>query len=136
MSSCIINIDVPDLQAGIAFYTVGLGFRMGRLLFGGSVVELLSDSGAVFLIEKSWGSVAVTHSSIKRDYNPHWTPVHLDLAVANLDASLIMAINAGATTNGPVTDQVFGRLAPLRDPFGHGFCLIEFSSKGYDAATD
>ena len=26
-----------------------------------------------------------------------------------------------------------GLLALLRDPFGHGFCLLEFRGAGYDA---
>jgi catechol 2,3-dioxygenase-like lactoylglutathione lyase family enzyme len=31
IGSLIINIDVPDLDAGISFYEIGLGFRLLRL---------------------------------------------------------------------------------------------------------
>ena len=27
----------------------------------------------------------------------------------------------------------YGKLAMFADPFGHGFCLIEFNAEGYDA---
>ena len=27
------------------------------------------------------------------------------------------------------------RIALLADPFGHGFCLIQFSEQGYDAVA-
>jgi hypothetical protein len=27
----------------------------------------------------------------------------------------------------------YGRLALVADPFGHGFCLIQFNERGYDA---
>jgi hypothetical protein len=42
---------------------------------------------------------------------------------------------AGATSRTAVTVSSFGRLIAMRDPFGHGFCLIEFNAEGYDAAT-
>jgi hypothetical protein len=31
-----------------------------------------------------------------------------------------------------VTEHAYGRLALLADPFGNGFCLLEFSGRGYD----
>jgi lactoylglutathione lyase len=30
-----------------------------------------------------------------------------------------------------VRDAAWGRLALLADPFGHGFCLIEFKGRSY-----
>jgi hypothetical protein len=30
-------------------------------------------------------------------------------------------------------DAAYGQLAMFADPFGHGFCLIQFNSAGYDA---
>jgi lactoylglutathione lyase len=29
----------------------------------------------------------------------------------------------------------WGRMAFMSDPFGHGFCLLEFIGEGYDEAT-
>jgi hypothetical protein len=34
---------------------------------------------------------------------------------------------------GETCDAPYGRLAMFADPFGHGFCLIEFNEAGYDA---
>ena len=31
-----------------------------------------------------------------------------------------------------VRERPWGRLAVLADPFGHGFCLLEFRGRGYD----
>ena len=42
------------------------------------------------------------------------------------------AINAGATLEAPVRSANWGKLAQMADPFGHGFCLIEFVGRGYD----
>ena len=40
---------------------------------------------------------------------------------------------AGAVQEGETCDAPYGRLAMFADPFGHGFCLIEFNEAGYDA---
>jgi uncharacterized glyoxalase superfamily protein PhnB len=58
--------------------------------------------------------------------------VHLDVVVADLDAAVGRAIAAGAVLERPVQEQPWGRMANLGDPFGHGFCLIEFRGRGYD----
>ncbi len=132
MTALVINIDVPDVKAAIAFYTNGLGFRFRRTLFDGTVAELAHAAGRIHLIEKAEGSVAAPGVSILRHYDPHWTPVHIDLAVADLEVAIATAVRAGASVSVPVTVHKFGRLAQMRDPFGHGFCLIEFSRDGYD----
>jgi len=134
-TSLIINIDVPDLNAGIAFYTKALQFRLCRLLFGKSVAELESTSGRLFLIEQPHGSLAVPGTSIVRTYQTHWTPVHLDVPVTHLEEAMERCLAAGAISRTAVAVHSFGRLLAMRDPFGHGFCLIEFNAGGYDAAA-
>jgi hypothetical protein len=52
-ASLIVNIDVPSLDAGIAFYTKAFEFRLCRFLFGKSVAELESALGRLFLIEQA-----------------------------------------------------------------------------------
>jgi hypothetical protein len=42
------------------------------------------------------------------------------------------ALNAGAHLDQPITARAFGHMAVLSDPFGNGFCLIEFTGRGYD----
>ena len=78
-------------------------------------------------------SAAVTGTAIVRNYSDHWTPVHLDIGVDNLDDAIIKAKLFGAKMSAAISSQLFGRLAPMRDPFGHGFCLIEFNEAGDDA---
>ncbi len=127
----IVNIDVPDIEAGIAFYSKGLSFELKRRLFDGSVAELGHHSGQIYLIEQRPGSTPVPGCRTQRMYDAHWTPVHIDFGVEDLDTARERAMTAGATASTDITYHDFGKLAPMRDPFGHGFCLIEFSEQGY-----
>ena len=68
-----------------------------------------------------------------RSYRRHWTPVHLDFVVTDLDAAVERAVAAGAVLEAPTVGRTWGRIAMFADPFGHGFCLLEFSEQGYDA---
>jgi len=137
MREILINIDVPDLDAGIRFYEKGLGFALQRLLFDGTVAELAGGGSRIFLIGSAAGTAPVKGSPLVRAYDDHWTPVHLDIAVDDLDAALSGAVAAGARIAAAVTSHEWGRIAGLRDPFGNGLCLIQFSTAGYDAvATD
>ena len=128
----IVNIDVPDLTAAQRFYRQGLGLTLSRLLFDGTVVELTAGSLQVYLIEQSADSIAVAGTALRRSYQPHWTPVHLDVIVDDIDAAVSRALSAGATRQGEIQHHRWGKLAPLRDPFGHGICLIEFVGAGYE----
>jgi predicted enzyme related to lactoylglutathione lyase len=133
--SLIVNIDVPDLVAAVMFYEVGLGFRLRRKFFDNSVAEMESAGGRIFLIEKLAGSMAVPGTMVVRNYSGHWTPVHLDIVVDDLGAAVERVCAAGASASGSISSHVFGDIAPMRDPFGHGFCLIQFSETGYDAVV-
>ena len=42
------------------------------------------------------------------------------------------ATRDGATLESDIRTHDWGRIALLADPFGHGFCLIEFLGRGYD----
>jgi predicted enzyme related to lactoylglutathione lyase len=59
--------------------------------------------------------------------------VHLDFVVPDIGSALARATAAGATLERDVTNHAYGKLALLADPFGNGFCLIEFTGRGYDA---
>ncbi|HEY9219667.1 MAG TPA: VOC family protein, partial [Phenylobacterium sp.] len=61
-----------------------------------------------------------------------WSPVHLDIAVEDLEAAVARAVAAGAVVETPIESAAWGRIAMLADPFGHGFCLIQFHGRGYD----
>jgi predicted enzyme related to lactoylglutathione lyase len=130
MIALLANVDVDDLEAAIRFYTDGLGLRLARRLFDGAVAEIAGASSPIYLLRKEPGTLA-TSSGAVRDYGRHWTPVHLELAVADVDAAVARATAAGAVLESEVATHVWGRIAAMSDPFGHGFCLIEFRGRGY-----
>jgi predicted enzyme related to lactoylglutathione lyase len=68
----------------------------------------------------------------KRDYKRHWTPVHLDFVVRDIRAAVERALAAGATLEVNVKAHAYGELAMLADPWGNGFCLLQFTGRGYD----
>ncbi|HZR83586.1 MAG TPA: VOC family protein [Candidatus Binatia bacterium] len=133
----LVNVDVPDLDRAVAFYRDGLGLRLARRLFDGSVAEMRGAAAPIYLIARAPGSrpFGRSRAGVARDYRRHWTPVHLDFAVADLAAAVARAVEAGATLEQPVARYAWGRLALLADPFGHGFCLVEFSERGYAAVA-
>ncbi len=131
----LVNIDVDDLPRAIEFYTDAFGLSVGRR-FADSGVELTGAAVPLYLLAKEAGSLAAPTTTRPRDYERHWTPVHLDFVVDDIDAALSRALRAGAVLEKPVSDAAYGRLALLADPFGHGLCLIEFSEAGYDAIAD
>ena len=126
----LANIDVDDLESAETFYVAALGLRP-HLRFGHDGVEFVGVLSSIFLRRKAAGSAAGDATAQTRDYRRHWTPVHLDFVVDDLDAALARALEAGARLEGQ-RDDSWGRIATLADPFGHGFCLIQFQNRGYD----
>ena len=126
-----MNIDVPELERAVAFYTGALGLRVGRR-FGQDGVELLGGSAPIYLLAKAPGTKPAPGAGA-RNYARHWTPVHLDFVVPDVDAAVERAVEAGAKVEEPAQDRSWGRIAVLADPFGHGFCVLQFSARGYDA---
>ena len=128
----LINIDVPNLEAAIEFYQRATDLRLKRRLFQDTVAELTGAPLTIFLLQKDTGSSATPGASLSRDYRRHWTPVHLDLVVPDVEAATATAIAAGAKLEGEIQSHAWGRLAPFSDPFGHGFCFLQWTGKGYD----
>lgn len=132
MSSLLVNIDVDDLEKGTRFYCEGLGLRVGRRFDGW--LELVGSTAPIYLLPKEKGTEAFPNGA-KRDYARHWTPVHLDFVVSDIRKAIARALAAGAKLERDVTTHAYGKLALLADPFGNGFCLLEFTGEGYDAIT-
>jgi catechol 2,3-dioxygenase-like lactoylglutathione lyase family enzyme len=131
--SLLVNIDVDDLEKATRFYCEGLGLKVGRRFDGW--LELVGASAPIYLLPKAAGTPISPLDGQKRAYARHWTPVHLDFVVTDIGAALARALAAGAKLERDATTHAYGKLALLADPFGHGFCLIEFSARGYDAIT-
>jgi predicted enzyme related to lactoylglutathione lyase len=131
--SVLINIDVPDLAPAVAFYTEAFGLTVTRR-FGDGGAELSGWPAAVYLLEKPAGTMGAGDQP--RAYGRHWTPVHLDVVVQDIDAALARAVGAGAVVEQAVRTHNWGKIAILADPFGHGLCLIQFLGRGYDEIAD
>jgi GNAT superfamily N-acetyltransferase len=67
-----------------------------------------------------------------RDYARHWTPVHLDVVVDDVDQAVARAVAAGARLEDPPITHDWGRIAHLADPYGHGICILQFLGRGDD----
>jgi predicted enzyme related to lactoylglutathione lyase len=127
----LVNIDVDDLEKGIAFYSSALSLQLTRRL-GDNIAEMLGASSAVYLLAKPAGTSASVSIPQRRDYQRHWTPVHLDFVIEDLSAAVEKARAAGARLEVDLETHNWGRIAKMADPFGNGFCLIEFTGRGYD----
>jgi predicted enzyme related to lactoylglutathione lyase len=131
MPRVLINLDVDDIERAVAFYTQAFELRVGRR-FDDGFVELLGAEAPIYLLRKPTGSAPFAGAPQPRAYTRHWSPVHLDFVVPDLDAALARALAAGAVLEAAPRQEAYGRLALLHDPFGHGFCLLQFQGKGYD----
>ena len=125
----LVNINVPDLARAIAFYREAFGLAVTRRL-GAEAVELGGWPVRLYLLQKPEGSLAAADRL--RRYDRHWTPVHLDVVVPDIENALARAEAAGARAETEIRIAAWGKIAVLADPFGHGFCLIEFLGRGYD----
>jgi predicted enzyme related to lactoylglutathione lyase len=132
MMQLLVNVDVDDIERAIEFYRAAFGLHLGRRLFDGSVAEMLGASSMIYLLAKPAGTLPWRQASSPRDYHRHWTPVHLDFEVADIGTAVERALAAGARLENEPRSFNWGRLAMLSDPFGHGFCLLQFTDRGYD----
>jgi predicted enzyme related to lactoylglutathione lyase len=127
----LINIDVPELEPAIRFYTAALGVTHTRTL-DDDVAELQGAAATIYLLRKAAGTQAVAAPPVKRDFHRHWTPVHFDLVVDDVDAAAARACAAGAIRETGHVDWKGSRCVSFGDPFGHGFCFIQFERGTYD----
>jgi len=125
----LINIDVPEIDTAIRFYTSALDLTLSRRL-DESMAELQGTSSIVYLLGNAVGSTA-TASGEQRNYARHWTPVHIDFVVEDVAQAARQAISAGAVQESECVEWRGSKCITFSDPFGHGFCLIEFTNGTY-----
>lgn len=126
----VVNIDVPELAPAIDFYTAALGLTLGRII-DDDVAELVGASSVIYLLANVSGSVAASSIAQSRHYSRHWTPVHIDFVVDDLSTACAQAIKAGASRESECIEWRGSKCVTFSDPFGHGFCLIEFAKDTY-----
>ena len=127
----LVNIDVPELLPAIDFYEAAVGARFSRFL-DDDVVELAYGTSAIYLLCKPAASPPTPRGAQGRDFARHWTPVHVDFVVADLDEAVTRASAAGATRESECIEWRGSKCVTFSDPFGHGFCLIEFTGDSYE----
>ena len=93
----LLNIDVPDVEAGVRFYTAAFDLKVGRR-FGTDFVELLGWPAPVYLLTKAAGTVGA--GGDLRRYGRHWTPVHPDIVVDDVDAAVDAGCRRGRKARG------------------------------------
>ena len=125
-----VSIDVPSLAEGVAFYTGAFGFTKKAEPVPGVVVVLAGLNMELCLLAKPAGSKPSPDTQDRRSYERHWSPVHLDFHVDDLQATLERALALGAKREQFFENAGHGSAAFCSDPFGHGFCLLERKRKG------
>ena len=96
---------------------------------------MLGGPAPIYLLAKATGTPASETTSQCRSYQRHWTPVHLDFVVDQIEPAVERAVSAGARIENPISTHEWGKLALMVDPFGHGFCFVQFLGRGYDEIT-
>ncbi|MCB9752106.1 MAG: VOC family protein [Myxococcales bacterium] len=117
-----IVIDVSDLGTAVAFYQGALGCALEREQ--PTHVTLRAAGVTIHLSEKPPGSKAASTCDATRSYARHWTPVHLDFDVDDLDARVALVEQRGGAVEDTRRGD-WGAAAFCVDPFGNGFCLLE-----------
>jgi predicted enzyme related to lactoylglutathione lyase len=126
----LINIDVPELEAAIKFYEAAVGLELTRVL-DDDVAELVGASSVVYLLQKDAGSLPSSGAELTRSYSRHWTPVHVDFVVEDVERATARAVQAGAVRESKCVEWRGSKCITLSDPFGNGFCFIEFAEGTY-----
>lgn len=128
----VVNIDVPELRSATEFYCAALGLKLNRIL-DDDMAELTGASAVIYLLANVAGSVPAKTVKETRRYSRHWTPVHMDFVVDDIVKAAKQAINAGAIRESECIEWRGSKCITFSDPFGHGFCLIEFAEDTYCA---
>ncbi|MGH8508159.1 MAG: VOC family protein [Gammaproteobacteria bacterium] len=126
----LVNLDVNDLEKAVRFYGSVFGLEVGRR-FGAFGVEMLGGSAPIYLLVKALATPVSDTTSQRRSYERHWTPIHLDFVVEEIEPAVQKAISEGAQLEKPISTHKWGKLALMADPFGHGFCFVQFLGRGY-----
>ena len=113
----LVNIDVPALAPALDFYLPAFGLHVGRR-FGDDAIELLGADAPIYLLHKAPATVAA--GDCRRDYARHWTPIHCDVVVDDLDAAEAAVLKLGATKHEHQPGTTF---RVFLDPAGHPLCL-------------
>ncbi len=117
-----VSIDVSDLKKAETFYVEALGCKKLRNQ-GDNMVVLSVENSDIYLQEKKSGTNPLPSGDTVRNYDRHWTPIHLDFLCDNVEEVLVKILKFGGKHEGGESGD-WGSIAHCSDPFGNGFCLI------------
>jgi predicted enzyme related to lactoylglutathione lyase len=124
MARVSVCIDVSDLTVATAFYCEALGGSLDKTQASHNTLSV--GSTTLQLLLKEAGSDA-TGTGCTRTYERHWTPVHLDFDVEDIDVAMADVKRLGGTVE-ELRRGDWGAAAFCADPFGNGFCLTAIRS--------
>ena len=113
-----ICIDVDDVDRAAVFYVRGLGLTLVE--HHPDWAHLKLGAQTFWIMKAPLGA----QGQISRDYRRHWTPVHLDFTVQDIEVAVGRAIDAGGKLEGKIQRGPKGALANLSDPSGNGVDLV------------
>ena len=115
-----VCIDVNDIDRAVEFYGRGLGLR---------ILEHHEHWAQAQLGDQTFWSIKVDPGSddvVTRDYKRHWTPVHLDFVVEDIDMAVKSALDAGGHLDHAIKrNPARADVANLSDPSGNGVDLVQ-----------
>lgn len=122
MVSLSISIDVPEVAKAMDFYVNALACDVVRDKTPKSAVLSAGGTDIHLLVNES-GSNPIPDQTTKRTYQRHWTPIHLDFLLADVQGAVARVVEFGGSHEGGEQAD-WGEIAYCADPFGNGFCLI------------
>ena len=117
-----VSIDVSNLKQAETFYIEALGCKKVREQ-GADMIVLAAENCDIYLQEKEAGTNPLPTNEVVRNYDRHWTPVHLDFLTKNVDEAVKRIIKLDGLHEGGESGD-WGSIAYCADPFGNGFCVI------------
>jgi predicted enzyme related to lactoylglutathione lyase len=111
-----VTVPVPDLDAGLRFYSRALGHRLKwrNDAVGQAGLELPDGDSELVL-------------TTRQSYQPNWL-------VADVEDAVEVLIGHGGELVAARFDIPVGRAAVVRDPFGNILVLVDLSKGAYPAA--
>jgi catechol 2,3-dioxygenase-like lactoylglutathione lyase family enzyme len=86
-----ISIDVPVLADAVRFYSSAFGFSEVAAPVAG-VIVLQAGNVEICLLQKDVGTRPSSRTQELRRYERHWTPLHLDIHVDDLESAPARAL--------------------------------------------
>ena len=114
-----ICIDVNDVAEAVRFYGEGIGLTVVKR--DQEWAQMKIGEQTIWLMKVPAGKAG----TITREFSRHWTPVHLDIHVDDIDDTIKRAVAAG----GKLEARPKASLANLVDPSGNGVDIVHASDK-------